>query len=68
MEQSRALDSERNQLLLKWIALAVVRVYEETATECYKVMYIWNRRPIDIRELDDKALTGRTIQRPVAGT
>jgi hypothetical protein len=68
MEQSRALDHERNQLLLKWIALAVVRVEEETATERYKVMYIWNRRSIDIRELDDKALAGRTIQRHAAAS
>jgi hypothetical protein len=31
-------------------------------------MYIWNRRPVNIRELDDEALARRATQRHAAGT
>ena len=68
MEQSRALHCERDQLLLEWIAFAIIGVQEEAGAEGYEVMYIWNGRPVDIRELDDEALAGRAAQRHAAGT
>lgn len=62
MQQSRRTNRERDQLILKRIALTIISIDHKAATERDEMMDIRHSSTIHIRELDDEILAPGTAE------
>ena len=60
MEQGGGRSSQWDHFLLERIALTVIRIGKESATEGDEMVHVRNGRPINAGKLDNKVLTGRS--------